>query len=159
MIAALRFAPYVAGFVLLLALAGYVYREGYEAGAQKVQAAWDRDVAVRAQATTELLMQTKKMQDALHAQIEATQTKARHEVRRIRTEHAALVTSLRDRPEARAGDSGVPETASAGVGCTGAQLSRRDGEFLAGFSADAARTQAALQQCVDAYNQVREAQP
>jgi len=157
MTALLRFAPHVAGFALLALLAGYTYRAGHEAGAEKVQAAWDRGAATRAQATTETLMQAKKMQDALYAQIEATQTKARHEVRRIRTEHAALVDSLRDRPEARAGDPGAPEAASHGVGCTGAQLSRRDGEFLAGFAADAARTQAALQQCVDAYNQVREA--
>ena len=92
----------------------------------------------------------------LQAQITAQQRNHRNEVARINARHAAALDGLRDRPE-RPDSGGVSEGADSGIGCTGAGLARGDASFLAGFAADAARTQAALDACIVAYDEVRRA--
>ena len=133
-----------------------LYRTGYAKGAAEVQQQWDAEKAATAAAQAEETMKARQREKALIELTERLRKEHRREVDRIVAERNRLVGELRNRPEARAGAGGVPEGAAAGVGCTGEGLSRRDGEFLAGLAADAARTQAALQQCVAQYNQVME---
>ena len=79
------------------------------------------------------------------------------EVANINRKHAALVASLRTRPErpTPAVTSEVPSATPACAGTTGAELARGDAEFLAGYAADAAKLEAALDQCEAAYNELR----
>lgn len=86
------------------------------------------------------------------------QEKRNVEVARINSNHAAVVDSLRKRPErivtvTRSEVSGTP---AACTGTTGAELARGDAEFLAGYSADAAKLETALNQCEAAYNALRQ---
>jgi hypothetical protein len=97
-------------------------------------------------------MKARQREQALQALVDKQRRAHDAEVKRVVREYSALVDGLRDRPEARAGDGGVPEGAVAGAGCTGQGLSRPDATFLAGFAADAARTQAALDACRTAYD-------
>ena len=61
------------------------------------------------------------------------------------------LAGLRSRAE-RPSPSSVPSPAGACSGSTGAELARGDGEFLAGYAADAARLNEALNQCISQYN-------
>jgi hypothetical protein len=131
-----------------------LYVEGKQAGRAEVQQKWDARTAVIQQAHIKELTKARQTEQTLQDALTQQKQEHRNEVRRITRKHAALVDSLRDRPEARAGDSGVPQGAAAGVGCTGAGLSRPDAGFLIGFAADAARTQAALEQCRAQYAEV-----
>jgi hypothetical protein len=63
------------------------------------------------------------------------------------------LAGLRTRPERPSGE--MPQAPSTCFGLSGAELAIRDGEFLAGYAADAARLQAALNQCEAVYNAVR----
>ena len=147
----------VAATVLACAVVGVLaYRTGAEHGRTEVQAKWDAERAAHARAVIAAIEARDRATAAMAARVEALTKEHRREINRIAADRDRLLDSLRDRPEARAGAGGVPEGAAAGVGCTGEGLSRRDGEFLAGLAADAARTQAALQQCVAQYNQVME---
>lgn len=82
------------------------------------------------------------------------QEEKKREIANINARHAAVISSLRNRPE-RAPDfkPSVPETPSACTGVSGAELARGDGEFLAGYSADAAKLAKALKQCEQQYNE------
>jgi hypothetical protein len=134
-----------------------VKAEAQAQGRAQIQALWDAEKLVTAQVMQEQMVQARQREQALQAKTEQLQQERRLELARLARRHADLVDSLRERPEARAGigAGGVPEVASAGVGCTGAGLARRDATFLAGFAADAARLQAALHTCESAYDQAR----
>lgn len=147
------------GIATTISLAGtawYAHSKGRQSGMQEVQTLWIAERAAIREAQAEEMMKARQREEALQAQVDQIRRSHRNEIARINRDHAALVDSLRDRPEARAGDSGVPEGAAAGIGCTGAGLAAGDASFLAGFAADAARAQAALNACVTAYNEVRE---
>ena len=143
------------GLVAAVVAAGgawMAYSAGYEAGATRVQTAWDKQAAATAQAHIAELHRAAARTGELAAKVEQLQRSHRNEIRRIERTHADLVDSLRYRPEARAGAGNVPtDTAAGAAGCTGAGLARPDAAFLAGFAADAARTQAALDACIAAY--------
>jgi hypothetical protein len=135
--------------ISLAATAWFAHSKGVQSGMSKVQNQWDAEVAAMALAQAAELERAMAKTAELQAQVDQIRRSHRNEVNRIVREHSALVDSLRDRPEARAGDGGVPEGADAGItGCTGAGLSRRDAEFLAGLAADAERTQSALRACI-----------
>jgi hypothetical protein len=70
-----------------------------------------------------------------------------------RLNHA--IAGLRTRPERSTAPSDVSTTTTACVGLSGAELARGDGEFLAGYAADAARLEAALKQCKTQYEFLR----
>jgi len=88
------------------------------------------------------------------------QEQRNEEVATINQRHAALVHSLRKRPERVAAvfcpGTEVPEPTPACVGTTGAELAKGDAEFLAGYAADAARLDAELTKCEAAYNALRQ---
>lgn len=85
------------------------------------------------------------------------QEKRNVEIARINKRHAAVIDSLRQRPERKVPDSNheVPGATPACTGTTGAELARGDAEFLAGYAADAARLDAELTKCEAAYNALR----
>ncbi len=80
----------------------------------------------------------------------------REKVSAINQQLSVALGELRKRPEriARTG-SEVSGAAPACAGVSGAELARGDGEFLVGYSADAAKVNAAVKQCEAQYEQVR----
>ena len=136
-----------------------IYSAGYEAGATSVQTAWDAErlEALRARAEFETAARKREQEMAARA---AQQRKELHrEITRLEQHHAAIVDSLRDRPDRPADGGSVPGAATAGAdpatGCTGAELYRPDGEFLAGEAARADQLRLALATCIAAYGTVR----
>lgn len=147
----------ILGFVLAVgAAAGGGYYSGKEAGQAEVQQKWDKEKA-------EQYAEYAKGQEAARAREQEMQVaadKLRREkdaqIKDINARATALANSLRDRPERPTQDGAVSNTPRSCVGASGAELAKGDGEFLAGYSADAARLQAALDQCVKQYNAVRQ---
>lgn len=137
---------------LLAGFAMYVHSRGKQLGMMEVQASWDQAKLLQQEQMLEEQMKAKQREQALQTLVDRLRQEKAREAKRIAAEYAAAIDSLRDRPETRASAGGVPEGAAAGVGCTGAGLSRRDAEFLVGFAADAARLQLALNACQAAYN-------
>lgn len=151
-------AALLAATALACAVGGaWLYRTGFTKGAASVRAEWDAERAAQLAALAEQQMKARQREKALTDALEQQRLERRREVDRIVREHQRIVDGLRNRPEARASDGGVPEGAAAGVGCTGQGLARGDAEFLAGYSADAARLQSALNACQAAYDEVRRA--
>lgn len=78
------------------------------------------------------------------------------EINRIAAERDALVISLRNRPERPAArPGGAAPTPTTCTGATGADLYRRDSEFLVGLAARADTHRAALGQCYAQYDAAR----
>ena len=144
-------------FVLAIgAAAGGGYYKGNTAGKAEVQAEWAKEKA-------EQYAEYAKGQEAARAreqEMQAAADKLRREkdaqIKEINARATALTNSLRDRQERPAKDGSMSGTARSCSGASGAELAKGDGEFLAGYSADAARLQAALDQCVKQYNAVRQ---
>lgn len=87
-----------------------------------------------------------------HAEEIATiQTKADHEKTDLAADVARLADSLRKRPD-RPASGAMPAGAADPVGCTGAQLYRADGEFLAGETARAEKLRLQLAACQASYD-------
>ena len=144
----------------VISLAGtalYSYKKGEAMGRRQVEIEWQEAARLQANAEAEEILKAQQRAEALQALLAKQRGEHRNEVNRIVREYAGLVDSLRQRPETRSqSDTGLPPGADVGVGCTGAGLSKRDAEFLAGLAADAARTQAALNSCERAYEEVRQ---
>jgi len=143
------------GIATTISLAGtawYAYSSGKQSGKSQIQSLWDAEVRAMAEAQAREVTQAREREQALQAQVDQIRRSHRNEISRINRDHAALVDSLRDRPEARAGDSGVPEGAGAGtehsIGCTGLQLSRPDATFLVREAALADQLRIALRACL-----------
>ena len=144
-------------FVLAIgAAAGGGYYQGNTAGRAVIQQAWDKEKA-------EQYAEYAKGQEAARAreqEMQAAADKLRREkdaeIQNINARATALANSLRDRPERPSKDGSMSGAARSCAGASGAELAKGDGEFLAGYSADAARLQAALDQCIKQYNVVRQ---
>jgi hypothetical protein len=140
---------------LTAALAGsawFVYSKGQQSGTKATQAAWDKERLATLEAQGEQILKAQIRETELAAKMAQLKEGQRRETTRIAAGYQRTIDSLRDRPEARAGASGVPEGAAPGAGCTGAGLARPDAAFLAGYGADAARLQSALEVCQAAYD-------
>lgn len=141
--------------VITTLLAGcvvYAYNKGRQSGMQEVQTLWDSEKLATAQAQAEEMMKARQRESALQTLAGKLRLEKRREADRLAREYAAVIDSLRDRPETRAGAGGVPEGADAGAepvaGCTGAQLSGPDSRFLAGEAARADQLRIALATCI-----------
>lgn len=147
----------ILAFVLAIgAAAGGGYYKGNSAGKAEVHAEWAKEKA-------EQYAEYAKGQEAARAreqEMQAAADKLRREkdaqIKDINARATALTNSLRNRQERPAETSTVSGTARSCSGASGAELAKGDGEFLAGYSADAARLQAALDQCVKQYNAARQ---
>lgn len=146
-------AATVAAFV---GVAVTAYKVGYEKGTAEVKAEWEAEKSRIAAAHAEEIAKAMQRERMLIETNQRLKQEYHNEISRITTKHRRIADGVRNRPETRAGTRGVPEGATAGVGCTGAGLARADAEFLIGYAADAAKVQAALEQCIAQYNKVME---
>ena len=154
--------PYfIAGSVVAVVLVyGVGHWQGDDAGQAKVNAQWDKERAEQMAAFAEAQRQAREKEQALQQGAENLRLEKEREIKNINARATALANSLRERPDRPAAQGGaVPSASGACSGATGAQLARGDGEFLAGYAADAARLQASLTQCVKQYEALRQTQP
>ncbi len=150
----------IVGFVLAIA-GSFVggYYKGNSAGMAKVQQ-WDNEKSVQYEAYAQVQEAARIKEQSLQAQADRLREEKDNEIRNLNARATALSNSLRDRPS-RA--TTVASTVSSSTGlscpaltCTGAELSREDGEFLAGEAARADEARTLLKQCYDQYNAVRQ---
>jgi hypothetical protein len=150
--------PYlILGGVLAIGLAaGGGYYKGNSAGKSEVQQAWDKEKADQYAAYAKGQEEARQKEQELQAAADKLRREKDAQIRDINARNTALVNSLRDRPERPAKTDTVSGSTRSCSGASGAELAKGDGEFLAGYSADAARLQAALDQCIKQYNAARQ---
>ena len=154
--------PYfIAGSVVAVVLAyGVGHWQGDDAGQAKVNAQWDKERAEQMAAFAEAQRQAREKEQALQQGADNLRMEKEREIKNINARATALANSLRERPDRPSAESGaVSGSACACSGASGAQLARGDGEFLARYSADAARLSIELDKCVKQYEAVRQLQP
>ena len=134
------------------AAAGGGYYQGHEHGSAKVQQAWDKEKAEQYAAYAKGQEEARQKEQELQAAADKLRREKDAEIRNINARATALANSLRNRPERAAQNDPVSGAARSCSGASGKELARSDGEFLAGYAADAARLQAALDQCIKQYN-------
>ncbi len=131
---------------LLAATHGLAYRSGRAA----VRAAWDAQTLAAATQAHAAEQAARTAERALAAAAHNSKVQKNAEITRLTAALDAALDSLRHRPE-RPAVTDLPATAAAGAGCTGAELYRPDGEFLAREAARADTLRAALSQCQAQY--------
>ncbi|MGV1017450.1 MAG: hypothetical protein ACOYBW_08745 [Fluviibacter phosphoraccumulans] len=141
--------------VVAVTLLAATHWKAYTLGQDRINLQWSIDRAKRAAEHAKTVEEYRGREQALQALVDGFKRKSENEINRITRERDALVVSLRNRPEARGVLSCPAKDAEPAVGCTGAGLARPDAGFLAGYSADAAKLAAALNQCLDSYNEVK----
>lgn len=146
----------ILGFVLAIgAAAGGGYYQGNMAGRAAVEQAWDKEKAEQYAAYAKGQEEARQREQEMQQAADKLRRDKDAQIREINARATALTNSLRDRPERSAKDGALSGAARSCAGASGAELAKGDGEFLAGYSADAARLQAALDQCVKQYQAVR----
>lgn len=135
----------------VLAISGWtIHENGLTAGRAEIQAQWDKQRIADAAATLQAAIQARaREQAAQHAADRIRQEKTR-EIADLNRRYAALVDSLRHRPD-RPADY-LPATAQAAgtgpaAGCGADQLFRQDAAMALGIARDADLVRIALQQC------------
>jgi len=150
--------PYfVAGAVIAVALAGAGgYVKGTAHGKAEVQSAWDQERAKQAEEYAKAQAAAREKEQALQAQADQLRKESYEQIKDINARSDKLINSLRQRPERPTTSAGAVSspTESCG-GASGKELASRDAIFLAGYSADAQRLQAALDTCVKQYEALR----
>lgn len=150
--------PYfIAGSVVAVVVAyGVGHWQGDDAGQAKVNAQWDKERAEQMAAFAEAQRQAREKEQALQQGADNLRMEKEREIKNINARATALANSLRERPDRPTTEGGaVPGATCACSGASGAQLARGDGEFLARYSADAARLAASLDQCIKQYDALR----
>ena len=147
----------ILAFVLAVgAAAGGGYYQGNTVGQAVVQQAWDKEKAEQYAAYAKGQEEARRREQEMQQSADRLRREKDAQIRDINARATALSNSLRDRQERPASNGSVSGTARSCAGASGAELAKGDGEFLAGYSADAARLQAALDQCVKQYNAARQ---
>jgi hypothetical protein len=125
-----------------------------------VQQQWDNEKATQYEAYAQAQEAARVKEQSLQAQADRLREEKDNEIRNLNARATALTNSLRDRPSRT---TTVASTVPSPTGlscptltCTGAELSREDGEFLAGEAARADEARTLLKQCYDQYNAVRQ---
>ena len=152
--------PWLNPTVILIAIAilfssggaGYVY--GRSAGKAVVQQQWDKQARDAAQAQARYVEAARQQEAQMQEAIDVLQKENKDARKTIVARSAALRDSLRKRPDRDYGAK-VPENTAPAVGVSGAELARGDGEFLAGYSADAAILAQAVKQCEAQYEKIQ----
>jgi hypothetical protein len=127
-----------------------------EIGAARVQAAWDNEKTVNADARAKEVAANAAKTAALQATIDTQRSQANAQINALNSSLASAIAGLRERP-ARPNGSDLPQHPSSGEGCTGAGLYRPDAEFLTREAARAKQLQIRLDQCYGAIDAAREA--
>jgi alkanesulfonate monooxygenase SsuD/methylene tetrahydromethanopterin reductase-like flavin-dependent oxidoreductase (luciferase family) len=152
------FNPWVILTFVLAVLGAYGggHYTGEKSGRAEVQQAWDKEKAEQYAAYAKGQEEARQREQEMQQAADKLRREKDAQIRDINARATALTNSLRDRQERPSKDGSVSGTARSCAGASGAELAKGDGEFLAGYSADAARLQAALDQCVKQYNAVRQ---
>lgn len=146
--------------VVLMLIGAWALGEwrGDTKGAARVQQLWDKNRAKQAEAHAMAMQAAREKEQALQTSADQLRKDKDREIRHFNARAAALAHSLRNRPERPTTQARpVPETTSPGptaAGCTGAELYRSDGEFLAREAARADELRIALKQCYAQYESV-----
>ena len=141
-------------FAVGVAGAGGLY-QGHKLGKAEVQQAWDKEKAEQLAAYAKAQEEARAKEQALQAQADQLRKESYEQIKDINARSDKLINSLRQRPERSTQTSSVSNTAESCSGASGKELASRDAIFLAGYSADAARLQAALDTCVKQYEALR----
>ena len=132
--------------------AGYFY--GRSVGKAVVQQQWDKQEKDRALALAAHEAAARQQEAQMQEAIDVLQKENKDARKTVVARSAALRDSLRKRPDRDYGAK-VPENTAPAVGVSGAELARGDGEFLAGYSADAAILAQAVKQCESQYEKIQ----
>ena len=143
----------------IIAFTGAVGWKAYTAGqaeaTQRLTAIYVAEKLETQKAINAELTKTRQREKELLAVMQQSSQEYNNEIQRVNAKHDSVVDSLRNRPITRTdSDTGLPESASTDIGCTGKGLARPDAEFLAGYATRAAKLQAALNSCKESYNSV-----
>ena len=144
----------ILGVVLAVGAAGGAgLYQGRELGMAKVNQEWDKERAAQEAAYAQAQAEARTKEQELQANADAIRQEKDLEIRNLNARTTALTNSLRDRSE-RPEASTLPSTTTNGsiaTGCTGKELYRADGEFLAREAARADELRFLLKQCRDQY--------
>jgi alkanesulfonate monooxygenase SsuD/methylene tetrahydromethanopterin reductase-like flavin-dependent oxidoreductase (luciferase family) len=141
-------------FAVGVAGAGGLYK-GHKLGKAEVQQAWDKEKAEQYAAYAKAQEEARKKEQELQAQADQLRKESYEQIKDINARSDRLINSLRQRPERPTQTGSVSSTAESCSGASGKELASRDAIFLAGYSADAARLQAALDTCIKQYEALR----
>jgi hypothetical protein len=121
----------------------------------KVNQEWDKERAAQEAAYAQAQAEARTKEQELQANADAIRQEKDREIRNLNARTVALTNSLRDRSERPTTEaSTLPSTTTNGstpTGCTGKELYRPDGEFLAREAARADELRFLLKQCRDQY--------
>jgi hypothetical protein len=151
----------IVGFVLAIA-GSFVggYYKGNSAGMAKVKQQWDQERLQQQGEHIQALSDARIKEQNLQLQADRLREEKDNEIRNLNARATALSNSLRDRPSRATTVAGTVSSSTGlscpALTCTGAELSREDGEFLAGEAARADEARTLLKQCYDQYNAVRQ---
>jgi len=151
--------PYfLVGAAIAVAVAGGAgYVKGSAHGKMVVQAEWDAERIRQQEAYAKAQAAAREKEQQLQAEADQLREETSVKLQEANDRAASLSNRLRDRKERASSATGsVPGAAQSCSGASGAELARGDGEFLVRYAADAARLQAALDQCVKQYDAVRQ---
>lgn len=138
------------------------YWRGNEAGQAFVQQQWDQEKAKQMAEYAENQRIAREKEQAMQLAADNIRKEKDNEIRNLNARATALTNSLRDRPSrSTAETSSVSNTTSNGstaTGCTGKELFRPDGEFLAREAARGDELRILLKQCYKQYQEVSQSQ-
>jgi hypothetical protein len=138
------------------------YWRGNEAGQAFVQQQWDQERAKQMAEYAENQRIAREKEQAMQLAADNIRKEKDREIRNLNARAAALTNSLRDRSERPTTEaSTLPSTTTNGstaTGCTGKELYRPDGEFLAREAARADELRILLRQCYKQYQEVSQPQ-
>lgn len=146
-------AKYLALSLVTLGILWATYSTGDKHGAQRVQTQWDAQTIERQQAMKQETERREQAETQLQAEADKRIQEKEIEITRLNANIDRLLDQLRKRPQ-RPSDAGVPQvtgTESIGPGCSGRELYREDGEFLAREAARADKLRLGLLECRGAY--------
>ena len=141
-------------FAVGVAGAGGLYK-GHKLGKAEVQQQWDKEKAEQYAAYAKAQEEARRKEQELQAQADQLRKESYEQIKDINARSDRLINSLRQRPERPTQTGSVSSTAESCSGASGKELASRDAIFLAGYSADAQRLQAALDTCIKQYEALR----
>ena len=144
----------IIGVVFAVGVAGGLYK-GHKLGKAEVQQAWDKEKAEQYAAYAKAQEEARKKEQELQAQADQLRKESYEQIKDINARSDRLINSLRQRPERPTQTGSVSSPSESCGGASGKELARGDGEFLAGYAADAARLQVSLETCIKQYEALR----
>ena len=146
----------ILGVVLAVATAGGAgLYQGHELGMAKVQQQWDKERAAQEAAYAQAQAEARAKEQELQANADSIRQEKDREIRDLNARTIALTNSLRDRSDRPTTQTSTlpssTETRSTPTGCTGKELYRPDGEFLAREASRADELRILLKQCREQY--------